>query len=177
MGRKSKLTDEQWEEIKTRNLAGESLRSLAREFGVGESTAREKVSAQTAQIKDVAKQILDTKAAISALPVSAQVSAYNLADKMMAVSLNTTDASVAGSLIAKLVNEDAFRKLAKVVEGKKTLTEEDVSSAMKSAMTANTASKIGIDLLTLASRASNGLSDAEIAAMTVEQIEERLSKG
>lgn len=177
MGRKSKLTDEQWEEIKTRNLAGESLRSLAREFGVGESTAREKVSAQTAQIKDVAKQILNTKAAISALPVSAQISAYNLADKMMIMQGDLSDAAIAGANTAKLLNEAMNKRLILARATKDGVTEDDISVAMKSSMTANSAGKISMDMLTLASRVSNSLSDADISAMSIEQIEERLRKG
>lgn len=86
MGRKSKLSPEQWAAIQKRVLAGESLRSLAKEFGVSESTAREKISAQTAQIKTVANQIVATERAIQSLPISAQITAHNLASKLRSIS-------------------------------------------------------------------------------------------
>jgi len=41
MGRRSKLTDEQWAEVATRAAAGDSLRQLAREFDLSDSTLRE----------------------------------------------------------------------------------------------------------------------------------------
>lgn len=41
MGRRSKLTNEQWAEVETRAAAGDSLRQLAREFDLSDSTLRE----------------------------------------------------------------------------------------------------------------------------------------
>ena len=61
MGRRSKLTDKQWIEIERRHLDGESIRSLAKEFKVAESSIRERISAQSKRIIDVANQIVETK--------------------------------------------------------------------------------------------------------------------
>jgi len=41
MGRRSKLTNEQWAEVENRAAAGDSLRQLAREFDLSDSTLRE----------------------------------------------------------------------------------------------------------------------------------------
>jgi len=41
MGRRSKLSSEQWAEVKARAAAGSSLRQLAREFDLSDSTLRE----------------------------------------------------------------------------------------------------------------------------------------
>ena len=112
MGRKSKLSEKQWDDMKRRNLDGETLRSLAREYGVSESTAREKISAQTAQIKNVANQIVATAMAVKELPLSAQVSAHNLADKLLAISMSLSDAAIAGAITAKRINEAAQNHIA-----------------------------------------------------------------
>ena len=86
MGRKSKLTEVQWGDILRRSLDGESIRALAREFGVAESSVREKISAQSAQIKTVANQIVATEQALKSLPIAAQINAHNLAAKLQAIS-------------------------------------------------------------------------------------------
>lgn len=45
MGRKSVLTNEQWAEIERQHLVeGESINSLAKEFGANEGTIREKIN-------------------------------------------------------------------------------------------------------------------------------------
>lgn len=151
MGRKSKLSEKQWDDMKRRNLDGETLRSLAREYGVSESTAREKISAQTAQIKTVANQIVETAMAIKELPLSAQVSAHNLADKMLAISMALGDAAVAGALTAKRINEAAQNHTAKKSDAE-LMGEEGVKAMMAASMVANAAGKIGMDLLNLAAK-------------------------
>jgi len=50
MGRKSKLSDVQWEQVGKRLLEGESGRALGREFGVAEATIRGRFAGQRGQI-------------------------------------------------------------------------------------------------------------------------------
>ena len=148
MGRKSKLTEKQWEEVGRRHLEGESLRSLAREFGVGESTVREKISAQSAQIKKVANQIVEVEIAKKNLPVSAQISALNLAQRLLMISESLSDAAVAGANTAKLISERTHEKLSKL----QTLTDEDVKGAIAASMAVNQSGKMGMDILTLTTK-------------------------
>ena len=93
MGRKSKLTDKQWQEAQARALEGESIRSLAKAFGIAESTMREKISGETAQIKSVANQIVATNMAVKALPISAQITAHSLASRLQAITENMLGAA------------------------------------------------------------------------------------
>ena len=58
MARRSKLAAQQWDEILERHLAGESIRSLAREYGVSEGEIRQKITTQAEKIKSVAKQVV-----------------------------------------------------------------------------------------------------------------------
>lgn len=86
MGRPSKLTEDQWAKIKVRLLNGESRRAIAKEFGISESSIREKVSAQVTEIKNVAHQIVATEKALQALPISAQLTAQNHASRLRSIS-------------------------------------------------------------------------------------------
>jgi predicted DNA-binding protein YlxM (UPF0122 family) len=52
MGRKSSLTADQWVEIERRHVVGgESMRTLAEEFGINESSLRRKIKPQNAAVK------------------------------------------------------------------------------------------------------------------------------
>jgi hypothetical protein len=48
MARPSKLSEEQWERIRQRVLAGESVNGLAKEYGISEGAIRQKVKKQRA---------------------------------------------------------------------------------------------------------------------------------
>lgn len=100
MGRPSKLTEKQWSDIDRRLLAGEKIRALAREFGVAESTIRERFSALHGKVKDAANQLLSAESAMSALPVSAQISAVNLAAKLRSISQHVASAAENGAMVA-----------------------------------------------------------------------------
>lgn len=85
MGRKSKLSEKQWEAIAQRYAAGESARKLGEEFKISESCIRDRLSAQTAQIKIVANQLVTAEQAFKALPFSAQITAQSLAERLRSV--------------------------------------------------------------------------------------------
>lgn len=86
MGRKSKLSDKQWEEIGKRLLAGEKAAKLAKEFKVSPATLSERFSKSTEKVKSVANQIVETKDALDALTVSEQISAISLAEQLRSIS-------------------------------------------------------------------------------------------
>ncbi|MES2973377.1 MAG: helix-turn-helix domain-containing protein [Pseudomonadota bacterium] len=86
MGRKSKLSERQWQEIGRRLLAGEKGRALAKEYGVSEAAIRARFSAQNAEIKSVANQIVATESALKSLPISAQIAAQDLAAQLRSIS-------------------------------------------------------------------------------------------
>lgn len=76
------------------------MRAIAREFKIAESTIRERLSAQTEQVKAVADQILATERNLKALPISAQITAHNLADQRRAIEGHLTGAAVFGAATA-----------------------------------------------------------------------------
>jgi hypothetical protein len=86
MGRKSKLSEKQWQEIGKRLLEGEKASALAREFKVSPATISERFSKSVGNVKAVANQILETENALKSLTVSEQVSAISLADQLRSIS-------------------------------------------------------------------------------------------
>lgn len=100
MGRKSALTPEQWAAVQHRHIVdGESLRSLAKELGINESSLRRKIgskvveagetedlrelAARKARVDGEAKRV---SAEIEALPVAKQMIVSDLARKLGSIS-------------------------------------------------------------------------------------------
>jgi hypothetical protein len=151
MARPSKLTDKQWEQIRTRRLNGETVRALAAEFGISPSTLNDKVSVQTEQIKKVANQIVDAQQALNAMPISEQISVQQYAQKLLAIGNALSDAAIAGAHTAKQVTE-ALRSRNAGLTDSQLLEDDNLKSSMASSMVANTASKLGMDMLNLANK-------------------------
>lgn len=149
MARPSKLTEKQWQAIAERMASGESVRSLAREFKLSESTIRERLSAQTEKVKAVANQILATERELKALPISAQITAHNLADQLRSISGHLASAANYGAATAHRLSGIAHAKVEMIDDGAP-LDESSVEELKGiSALTrmANAASEIGINLL------------------------------
>lgn len=123
MGRKSKLTPEQWGELEKALLEGESVRAQARKFGISESSIRERMRnvAKTPGVKEVASMIVEANAAkhvaeraLSNLPLSAQISAQNLAERLISIGHNLAAAADDGSAIARRLSAIAKTEVQKV---------------------------------------------------------------
>lgn len=78
MGRKSKLTLEQWAEVDRRLMDGEGQRALAREFCISETALRQRLAkiGRSPTVQKVASMIVETEAALKSMPISAQLSAH-----------------------------------------------------------------------------------------------------
>lgn len=149
MGRKSKLTDRQWEQIGKRLLAGETGRSLAKEFGVSEAAIRARFSAQNAEIKTVANQIVAAETALKALPISAQIAVHNLADDLRAMSTHLAGAGKYGAATAHRLSGIAHAKVQEIDDASP-LDAEGIESLKGVAVLtkmANEASTIAVNLL------------------------------
>jgi hypothetical protein len=100
MGRPSKLTTKQWEEIGKRLLAGEKASALAKEFKVSRATISERFSRTVSNVKTVANQIVATQDALKAMPLSEQLSAISLAAELRAISMHMAGAAKFGAATA-----------------------------------------------------------------------------
>src|SRR5260221_420331 len=97
MGRKSLLTEKQWEEIHQRMLSGDKNRVIARDFGISEAAIRKRLGAQSEQIKTVAKQLVTAEANFKALPIGAQIKVRTLANRLAAVGDHILSAAEYGA--------------------------------------------------------------------------------
>lgn len=151
MGRKSKLTEDQWADVGRRMLDGESQRALAAEFGISEATLRQYFRKQEKlpTVQKVAGMIVETAAALKSLPISSQVNAQKLADRLMAISDDLASAAYYGAKTAHRMNALANSEVTKVDDANP-LSAESVE-AMKGValMTrlANDSSTIAVNLL------------------------------
>lgn len=82
-----KLTPQEWIELEKRALAGESNRSLAKAYGIGEATIRDRLG-QVKQIKvhDAAVKVVEARKAIESLPPAMRVQVNPLADVLQSIS-------------------------------------------------------------------------------------------
>lgn len=149
MGRPSKLTEKQWSEIERRVLLHEPIRALAREFGISESAIRERdITTRCAEINDMANQIVEVEQRLASMPVSARVSAQELADELRAISSNLASAARYGSMTANRLSQIAHVQTGKINPAKSL---DDNQEAMKGVVaytrTANDAASIGLNLL------------------------------
>lgn len=147
MGRRSKLTEAQWIEIERRVLEGETYRSLAREYKVAESTIRERISAQAQEIKSVAEQIVKTEHRIKALPISAQITAQNLAAKLRAISDNLASAAHYGAMTAHRLSGLAHGQLDRIDDADPASSVDALKSVATLTAMSNEASKTALNLL------------------------------
>ena len=148
MGRPSKLTEKQWQEIDARLLKGEPGRSLAREYDVSEAAIRKRFGAHK-QIKAVANQLVAAEMALEALPLGARVSARTLADDLKEISSHLAGAAMYGAATAHRLSGIAHAQVALIddadplgVDSIETLT--GISALTK---LANDSSVIPINLL------------------------------
>lgn len=149
MARPSKLTEKQWSEIERRHLKGEKIRPLAKEFGISEGAIRLRVSTQSAEIKQVANQIVAAEQRFNALPVSAQVSARSLIDELKAISFHLASAGKYGAMTAHRLSGIANAKVEQI-DDDEPLNEESMESLKGIAVLtrmANESSQIGLGLL------------------------------
>ena len=165
MGRRSKLSEKQWAEVIRRHVDGESIRSLAKEFGVGESTIREKISAESAQIKKVSNQIVETNRAVKALPISAQIVAHSRAQRLLAMESLADDVAMAGLGHAKRVSSAISARM-EAMQDEELMDGENLKQLMAAGMVINTHSKLGMDALAIASKVKEEPTKNEAVTIT-----------
>lgn len=86
MGRKSKLSDEQWRVLGERLMAGEVAANLSREYGVPKSSISERFAEQMRTVRNVAQKVADVQAEVATLPPAQRRAVNMLADKLLAIS-------------------------------------------------------------------------------------------
>lgn len=149
MGRNSKLSEAQWADVNRRTLAGESVRSLAREFGVSDAAIRQRLSSQQKQVKAVANQIVAAERALNNLPLTSQRDAQNLANSLRSISDHLASAANYGAATAHRLSGIAHGKVGEIDDAAP--LDENSLAALKGIAVltkmANESSEIGVNLL------------------------------
>lgn len=160
MARPSKLSEKQWAEVERRHIAGESIRGLAKIYKVGESAIRARISAQSKDIKDVARQIVEVEEKFNALPVNAQITAHNLANQLRSISMHLGNAANYGAMTAHRLAGIANAQV-DGIDDADPLKDEGSFEKLKgiSALTklANDSAEIGLNLLKANKETVDGL--------------------
>lgn len=120
MGRPSKLTTAQWEEVGRRLLAGETASALGREFDISEAAIRKKfgshesVSAKSTKVRAVAEKLADANLALQALPPAQRSVAVDLAEELRTMSVSVARAANLGAKTGHRLHALANSEVAKV---------------------------------------------------------------
>lgn len=146
MARKSKLTEQQWNEILDRNLAGESIRSLAKEYGISAMAVQKKISLQAEKVKTVANQVVTTEKAVFDLPISLQSKVYTLAERIRAINYHLAGAAEYGAATAHRMSQIANTLTEQIDETDPESNLDKIRTVAALSDTANRASSIAVSL-------------------------------
>jgi len=91
MARPSNLTEKQWVEVSRRRALGETVRGLAKEFGVSPASISGRTTKTSETLKTVANQLFEAEAVVRRLPILEQVAVRSLSERLLAVSMNLVD--------------------------------------------------------------------------------------
>lgn len=134
MGRPSKLTDAQWDEVQRRILAGEKAADLAKEYRVNKSAISRRVAQPSEKVKAVVNQVLAAESALKSLPVAQRSMAVDLLDELRQLSMSA-------AIVARIGMQNAHR-LAGIAQG---IVEkvDDADPALKSPVQLKTIEWLG----------------------------------
>lgn len=149
MGRPSKLTEKQWDEIKRRIASGEKASDLAREYGVSKTAISARVSKRIETVKAIANQIVSADQALRALPVSEQLLTLTLVDDLKAISGHLAGAAKFGAATAHRLSGIANAKVQEIDDAAPldAASLEALKGVALLTRVANEASTIGVNLL------------------------------
>ncbi|WP_028201053.1 helix-turn-helix domain-containing protein [Burkholderia pseudomallei] len=162
MGRKSALTPEQWAEVEHRHLInGESINSLAKEFGVNEATIRKKInpnkseqekSGKSLQVLAVEKieaekTVRDISEQIAALPMVRQATFNSLVTKLTNISSHIASAAEYGAATAHRLSALAHAEVEKIDDASPLTSGESLRGIAALTSLANESGKIALNLL------------------------------
>ena len=147
MGRHSKLTDKQWADIEKRIIAGETVRGLAKEYGVSPGTISGRFSNSVQEIKNVANQLVEAETSFAKLNISGQIAARSLADKLKSLSNHLADAAELGARTSHRLAAIANQHSDKIDDAEPEKSIETIKTIAALTATANEAAKTGLNLL------------------------------
>ena len=154
MGRPSKLTDSQWDDVGRRLSAGESAASLAREFGVSQAV----LSVRFSKFPKETVRKLATE--LSILPTRAQQAVVTLADELRSISGHLAAAARYGSSTAHRLSALAHGEVQKIDDANPLESVEALKGVLALTRLANDAASTGLNLLAAKRDKANSSTDA-----------------
>ena len=112
-GRPPALTPAQQEEVRRRLAAGEGVRALSAEFGVGKATIG-RLAGHAGRVRQVAETLAAAHSALAELPIQQQHQALSLAEKLRSISSSIADAAAHGADTAQHLHALANAEARKV---------------------------------------------------------------
>lgn len=147
MGRPSKLTPEQWDELTGRLAAGEKAADLSREYGVSPSSISKRVSKVSQQVAKTAHKLVDAQNSLSDLPLRQQYQAMDLAAKLRSMSESLASAGELGAKTAHRLQSLANEEVRKVDDMQPLASLEALKGVGVLTKLANDSSSIALNLL------------------------------
>jgi hypothetical protein len=141
MGRPSKLTPSQWDEIAKRIAGGESKASLSREYGISQGVLSQRFSEFP---KEVIRKL---GAELALLQPQAQAAAVTLADELRSISGNLAAAARYGSATAHRLQALAHGEVQKIDDANPLESVEALKGVAALTRLANESSATGLALL------------------------------
>jgi hypothetical protein len=128
---------------------GESRRAMAVEYGISEASirGREEKTGKTADVQKVARMMVETESAYKSLPISAQISARNLADKLKSISHSLASAADLGAKTAHRLHALANSEVEKVDDAEPMSSLESLKGVSALTKLANDSASIALNLL------------------------------
>jgi hypothetical protein len=163
---KPALTPQQQSEVRLRLAAGEGLRALAREYGVGVATIS-RLAEHAEQVRNVAEQVAAAHTALATLPVAQQHQALTLADKLRNISMSFASAAELGAKTAHRFHALANSQ-AQLVDDANPLSPQSIEAMRGIAML----TKVGNDSLVPATSLLSANKDAVQKANAPAEVEE-----
>lgn len=142
MGRPSKLTETQWDEVKRRRLAGESFGKLAMEFGLSKAAVIKQIGDRLVTVKTIANQMVSAEQDLRKLPVNDQILTVSYIDSVRAMQAGLSEGGIAGSRTFALLGVRAQRAAERLADDDK----DGLAMVMALQRTANTAAEVPLAL-------------------------------
>lgn len=146
MGRPPAINDRQKAEILRRLALGEKPSALRKEYRLSETTFRRNFSADVSKVREVGTALASAELSLASLPLSAQVSARNLADQLKGMQLDYMAGASKGLKTATILQDLAHRKAGLL--DPETIQTDDLRLVAALAETANKSASMGTTLLT-----------------------------
>ena len=154
MGRKSKLTEKQWVEIRKRLLLGEKASALSKEYGVSNANISARFSEKIAEIKAVAKRVVTAEndlktvqSEIMAMPISERIAALQIVDDMRTISTHLSSAARYGAATAHRLMGIANAQVEKVDDANPMESQEILQAISALTKISNESAKTGMELI------------------------------